>query len=235
MEVHYRAWFDDGLIQRFARKTPAEFFASETHFLERIGPDIRTVLDIGCASGRFLRVLDQYAPGCEYTGLDLVAENIELARREFPWAQFRVGNGVGLSLGSSFDLVNATGVMQAEPHWKELVDRMTAHSDRYVLFDVKLAAMPRDLADINRAFVNRNGHRLYCIVLSVKKFVDFLRSLRGISRAWVYGYETRPNAHTTMPPGAGTIVSAGVLLERGYATGGPALSIDLPGSIWEEA
>ena len=229
MDAHYRAWFDDQLVRRFARKTAADFFKSETYFLERIAPEIHSVLDVGCASGRLIRLLDEYSPGCRYIGVDLVSDNIELARRTFPQAAFFLGNALDMSLGRTFDLVNATGVLQAEPRWKELLERMIAHSHRYVLCDVKLSKHPEDIADLTRAYALHNGERLYFIVLSADRLLESVRALRGIERAWLYGYETFPNPNTTVLPDVGTLVSAGLLLQKGKtAAGEPDLKLEVP-------
>ena len=78
----------------------------------------------------------------------------------------------------------------------------------------------------------RNGERLYFVILSAARFLNGLRRLAGITRAWVFGYETSLNARTVAPKTFGPIASAGVLLKRGNPDGRPIeVSIEFPEAI----
>jgi SAM-dependent methyltransferase len=57
-------------------------------FLRGVGPG--TVLDVGCGTGNFLRLTDW--PVEDYTGLDVSAGMLDVARRNFPRADFRQGD-----------------------------------------------------------------------------------------------------------------------------------------------
>ena len=232
---HHRAWASSTCVNKFEGKAVEDFFRTETHFLDEIGPGLKSVLDIGCASGRFANLIACYTPSFEYTGADLVAEGVERARQNFPQHRFLVGNALDLELGSTFQLVNATGVVQHEPRFQELVERMVSWSSRYVLFDLKAAPISAHLVDWERSFVTIGDDRLYFVVLSYPRLLAWLRKMPGLATVRIYGYETKPNARTTVPPDLGPFASVGVLLELGDPQGDDVIvDTDVPDFLARE-
>jgi SAM-dependent methyltransferase len=222
----YRRWDDADAVERFAAKTAGDFFRTETHFLADAARDLESVLDIGCASGRFVELLAALGVHPAYTGIDISPEQIASARRLYPDADFHLGNALELAITGPFDLVNATGVMQHEPRFAELIARMVDWSRRYVLFDVKLSDLDEDIVDITRSHAGTPEHPLFFNILSARRLIERLRALPGIARFALYGYETPPNASTTIPAEMTRLVSAGVFLELGQ---GPAtVTTELP-------
>lgn len=222
----YRRWDDPDAVDRFAAKSASDFFRTETHFLGARARGLRSVLDIGCASGRFMELLSVLGAHAAYTGIDISAEQIASARRLYPDADFHLGNALELDIAGPFDLVNATGVMQHEPRFAELIARMIAWSARYVLFDVKLSDLDEDIVDITRSHAGTSEHPLFFNILSTRRLIERLQGQEGIVRAAIYGYETPPNASTTIPSEVTRLVSAGVFLEVGE---GPAtIETELP-------
>lgn len=222
----YRRWDDADAVDRFAAKQAEDFFRTETRFLAPIAGTLGSVLDVGCASGRFMELLASLGARPAYTGIDISPGQVASARALYPAATFHLGNALDLAIEGGFDLVNATGVMQHEPRFAALIARMIGWSRRFVLFDVKLSALDEDIVDIARAHAGTPENPLFFNVLSARRFLDRLRALEGIAAATVHGYVTAPNRSTTLPPEVTTLVSAGVLLERGE---GPVrLATELP-------
>lgn len=230
LDEHYQRWQEPDLVERFAAKGIGEFFRTETRFLDHHGTEVASVLDIGCASGRMLDLLRGYSPSVEYTGVDIAPENIERARQLYPEARFHLGNALEFSPVGTFSLVNATGVCQHEPRFEDLIRRMFAWSERYVLFDVKFAAIQRHLVDIDRSYCAVGSHRLYYVLLAWRPFLDFLLRLPGIAMIDIFGYETPPSAAAVFPAAVGRIVSAGVCLSRGEAAA-PEVRLRLPAAL----
>jgi SAM-dependent methyltransferase len=226
MRDFQRQWDDPELVAQFADKTAADFFRSETHFLDRISGDLTSVLDIGCASARFLDLLQSYGATPRYTGLDVSAASLSRARAAYPQAHFLEADALDCVLSESFTLVNATGVLQHEPRFETLIRRMLEWSERYVMFDVKLARIGEHLIDIERAYCGGRW-RLHYIVLAPATFLAMLQQLPEIRCLSVFGYPTAPNARTVLPDHIGPIVSAGVLIEKGHVYL-PEVSLDLP-------
>jgi SAM-dependent methyltransferase len=230
MRDQHRRWDEAEVIAQFAHKGVGDFFRSETRYLEEIAADIGSVLDVGCASGRFIELLRHYGVEPDFTGVDVSAASVAHACAAYPQARFIAGDALDLTLDATFDLVNATGVCQHEPRFETLIRRMVDWSARYVLFDVKLAPIDAHLIDIGRAYCGAPGNRLHYMVLAPRLFCAFLQGLGGIGHISIYGYETPLNARTVIPKGIGPIVSAGVLLEKGSEKEAD-LRLELPSAL----
>lgn len=217
MGTDYEYWAQHPLVDRFARKTKDDYFRSEVHFLRRLAGDLLSVLDVGCASGRLVQLLDSLGCRPAFTGIDVAKENIARARLHYPDQSFAVANAVEMDLGERFDLVNATGVFQHEPRFRELLENMVRHSRQYVLFDVKLAAIEDHLVDPSHAFSQLGERRIPFVVLAFPKFFALLDSIPNVETIEVFGYETPINGETVVPEGVTPWASAGVLLRKGPA------------------
>ena len=226
---HQRRWHHADAIAQFSGKSAADFFRSETHFLDSIATDITNVLDVGCATGRFIELLRHYGVDPAYTGIDITPASLVRARTLYPHARFIEADALDCEIDETFTLVNATGVCQHEPRFERLIERMLGWSSRYVLFDVKFAKRDRHLVDVDCAYCGTDD-RLYYIVLSPDRFFETLKRLPHIAAISAFGYETPTNARTIVPADIGPIVSAGILLEKGRSAQ-PALQIDLPKSL----
>ena len=213
-ETHYQRWFEDSIVNRFSKKSPPDFFMSEKYFVEKIIGTIASVLDIGCASGKYIEFLDIYKKNISYTGIDLVEEGIEQARLTYPNHKFIYGNAISVDINNTFDLVNAIGVFQHEPNYSKLLDRMIEKSNRYVLFDLKLANVNEPIVDLDVAFSGK-GKKTYFILLNFELFMDELTSIPGIQKIEVHGYRTATNRDTTIPFFIETVVSATFLISLG--------------------
>lgn len=222
----YSRWDDNDAVEHFAAKTASDFFETEIRFLDPIARNLSSVLDIGCASGRFAELLASLGVFPAYCGMDISSKQIASARELYPQADFHLGNALELTVDGVFDLVNATGVMQHEPRFSELIERMIAWSRRYVLFDVKLSTLEEDIIDKARASAGTPEHPLHFNILSTNRLLDRLEHLTKISRVEVFGYETIPNRNTTVPQEVSRLASAGVFLEIGNGPARP--HVDLP-------
>jgi len=223
MKEIYMNWQQPDSVQRFASKEVGDFFRSETFFLEKIGKKINSVLDVGCASGRFIELIRLYNKTCQYTGIDLVPESIEIGRQDYSDADFNVASGLDFETDKKFDLVNATGVFQHEPEFEVLLQRMIDWSRNYVLFDIKVATIDEHLVDIDRAYCESKNNRMYFNVLSWTLFREQILQLYGVEVATVLGYETKPNKFTSIPGNILPFASMGVLLKKGQ--GKPVLEV----------
>lgn len=217
MEEHYNRWAEEECIQSFNNKKIEEFFETETYFLQQIKSDIHAVLDIGCASGYFMNLLRKDIPEIDFTGLDIVPQSIENAKNKFPGGQFFLSNALEFNIDKTYNLVNATGVVQHEPQFKKLIQKMYALSNHYVLFDCKLAAIQENIVDINISYCGSVSNRMYYNIFNFSKLIDFLKTLPCLKTVKAFGYTTKLNDRTVVPEAAQPIVSAGVLLEKDSA------------------
>lgn len=85
----------------------------------------KDVLEIGCGSGYGGYLLNQMKPR-SYVGLDLMEEQVVLARRNYPDFQFILQDVVNLSHfpASSHDMIVIFGVLHHIPAWRNVLEEI---------------------------------------------------------------------------------------------------------------
>ncbi len=118
-DVEFRA------MQSFWRKWGQKYF--ELPLFQRMGLDIRgkDILEIGCGSGYGAFLLNQLNPK-SYIGLDLMEEQIKLAREKYPHYQFIVQDATDLSqfAEASKDVIVIFGVLHHITDWQKTIDEI---------------------------------------------------------------------------------------------------------------
>jgi ubiquinone/menaquinone biosynthesis C-methylase UbiE len=99
----------------------------ELSMFQRLGLDVKgkDVLEIGCGNGYGGYLLNQ--PGSKsYVGLDVMEEQIEIARRKYPQFNFIVQDATDLGqfANGSKDLVILFGVLHHIPEWRKVIDEI---------------------------------------------------------------------------------------------------------------
>ena len=99
----------------------------ELPVFQRLGLDARgkDVLEIGCGSGYGAYLLNRLQPK-SYVGLDVMEEQIGIARRNYPQFEFQVQDATDLSHfeDASRDLVIIFGVLHHIPAWRRTIDEI---------------------------------------------------------------------------------------------------------------
>jgi ubiquinone/menaquinone biosynthesis C-methylase UbiE len=85
----------------------------------------KDVLEIGCGNGYGGHLLNQLQPK-SYIGLDVMEEQIEIARRKYPQYQYIVQDATDLSqfANASKDVVIIFGVLHHIPEWRKALDEI---------------------------------------------------------------------------------------------------------------
>lgn len=93
----------------------------------RLGLDVRgkDVLEIGCGNGYGAFLLNQLQPR-SYVGLDVMEEQIEMARKRYPQYSFLVQDAADLGqfADASKDVVVIFGVLHHIPEWRKVIDEI---------------------------------------------------------------------------------------------------------------
>jgi ubiquinone/menaquinone biosynthesis C-methylase UbiE len=107
------------------RKWGQEHF--ELPMFQRLGLDVKDkdVLEIGCGNGYGAYLLNQLGPK-RYIGLDVMEEQIAIARTKYPHYQFIVQDATDLSqfANASKDVVIIFGVLHHIPAWRKVLDEI---------------------------------------------------------------------------------------------------------------
>jgi ubiquinone/menaquinone biosynthesis C-methylase UbiE len=113
-------------MQSLPRKLGQRFF--EMTMFRQMGLDLQNkdVLEIGCGSGYGAYLLNQLQPK-SYVGLDVMTEQLELARKNYPQFQFLIQDAEDLSQfeNESKDVVIIFGVLHHIPNWRKAIDEIT--------------------------------------------------------------------------------------------------------------
>lgn len=113
-------------MQSLPRKLGQRFF--EMSIFRQMGLDLQNkdVLEIGCGSGYGAYLLNQLEPK-SYIGLDVMEEQIKLARTKYPQYSFLLQDAADLSqfASASKDVVIIFGVLHHIPDWRKTIDEIT--------------------------------------------------------------------------------------------------------------
>jgi ubiquinone/menaquinone biosynthesis C-methylase UbiE len=112
-------------MQSMPRKWGQRWF--EMPIFRRMGLNLkgRDVLEIGCGSGYGAHLLNQLGPK-SYLGLDVMTEQLDLAKRNYPQFQFITQDAEDLSQfqNESKDVVVIFGVLHHIPNWRRTIDEI---------------------------------------------------------------------------------------------------------------
>jgi len=94
---------------------------------QRLGLDVKDkdVLEIGCGNGYGGYLLNQLGPK-SYVGLDVMEEQIAIARKNYPQFQYLVQDATNLSqfANASKYVVIIFGVLHHIPEWRKAIDEI---------------------------------------------------------------------------------------------------------------
>jgi len=105
--------------------------------LERIGSDVRTVLDLGCGDGTYTAEIARARPGLRVVGVDAAEEAIKEAKKRYPDVEFHIANALDLSTfpDEGFDLAIARGVLHHLSDPAKAITNLTRCASRVLIIE----------------------------------------------------------------------------------------------------
>jgi SAM-dependent methyltransferase len=112
-------------MQSLWRRWGHQYF--EMPMFQWLGLDVtdKDVLEIGCGNGFGAHLLNQLKPK-SYIGLDVMEEQVIIARQRYPQYQFLLQDATDLSQfgTASKDVVIIFGVLHHIPEWRKVIDEI---------------------------------------------------------------------------------------------------------------
>ena len=101
----------------------------------------KTVLDVGCGFGDVTWIIKKRAKNFTYTGVDIVPEFIEVAKKRYPQHKFLIGDYFAKPLDENFDIVLCSGALNSNVpdnmDWrKRAISAMWEHTKRALAFNM---------------------------------------------------------------------------------------------------
>jgi SAM-dependent methyltransferase len=219
-----QSWSQPGVLDFFKREraSKADVYPSEWFFLKDRLHEGMSVLDIGCAQGGFASVLGEHLNSFRYTGVDISAEMIEMARARHPQQRFLCcPEGDLTALGDErFDLVMVLGILHLHESWRQTLTTAWAHTGEALLFDLRETEGP-SLEDKETSWfgmdfsgdAEKAETRLPYIVLNAgDALAEAVRLTDGAARLSCYGYRHPPSRAARTP--LAQIMTSAYLAER---------------------
>lgn len=204
------SWSQENAVRYYSshRNSVSETYESERFFLSKYIHAGSSVLDVGCATGGFLHVFEEYEPTISYTGVDISPEMISQARKLHPGIRFDVADGDRLPFAdNSFNIVFISGALHMAPNWRDILAEAWRVTQDYFIFDVRLREKPPVIEDSTISYekIAFNGAWdkktiVPYIIVDVMSFVSELDRLRPAPAfRQLHGYFHPVSAMTVAP------------------------------------
>jgi hypothetical protein len=224
---NFDAWSIPNVVDFYVtdRSRAADLYPSEAAMLRPVAPLVRSVLDVGCATGGFAEAFAELNPAIEYVGVDTSSAMIARALETRRAGRFETVTGSSpLPFGDqSFDLVMSTGVLVHNPDYLEMIADMHRVSRRYVMLDMRLVSEPYsfDISHSSMVVGDRFGSqpeqpgtsRVPYVVANTADLFRALAALPAVCGVACHGYWGTPNSAVTLP--AAKVMFTGILLVKG--------------------
>lgn len=120
-------------------------------FWAQIDFNNKSVLDVGCGFGEFGKFLSKRYKNVDYTGIDIVPEFIEEAKKNLPALKFLVCDYLKDPINEKFDVVIASGILNSNvsnniDYRKKAILAMFGNTKKVFAFNM-LGAHPRPAGD----------------------------------------------------------------------------------------
>ncbi|MAF95450.1 MAG: class I SAM-dependent methyltransferase [Nitrospinaceae bacterium] len=210
-----------------------KLYPSEAWCLYRIIPDCRTVLDLGCGNGAMAKIIQQISSTIEYTGVDHQEKLMNEAKELFPPATFHAADLMDfISTCSHFDGVMSWSVIKSFQNWRELIGKMIFKAQKYVMFDIRVANVEKEIWDENVCWADYSGRKGPIIVLNYSIFKEGIMGFSDrLEKMEIAAYQSGFGKYVHFSGKEPEQFILSVVLKRKH---GRALNQNQPCSIYEQ-
>jgi len=186
--------------------------------LKKINFKNKKILDVGCATGGMYNILRSKFGLVDYTGVDVDARCIKIAKARYPKAKFFSTDIFDSKLKENFyDIVMLWGWSHMYPNWKELYSKLIKLSKKYIMFDnrIKLSGTTITDLDLSYQYYYKSKKRNYYIIHNLYELISFLQiSPLNIKNIYSYGYHMPGKTSAKLPISKSEVLIGSFLLEK---------------------
>ena len=207
-------WSNKDSVDAFKIKRENDYFLTEKHLFSKISYKFKSVLDVGCATGNLINLLSNYSKKLDYTGIDIVEEQIRIAKKQYSKFRFINSDLLQHNFRKKFDLVNATGLIQHSANYIDIIKKMINLSSKYVIFDIKISKLDKNFINLKDTYIKVGSNKIPYIIFSQNMFNEELKKIKNINKIYFYGYPTHINKNAKIPIEIKKVISVGYLIEK---------------------
>lgn len=138
---------------------------------------IESVMDIGCATGRFFRFFNTIFQGAHYRGFDISQVAIDHAKKLYPEAEFSLFDGDPSAVdGPSPDLLFCRDVLHHQPDPKEFLAQLYRTAGKYLILRVRTREVGPTVFDREQSCQYSYENWVPYIVFNTGELTDLLSS-----------------------------------------------------------
>lgn len=205
------------------RSKISDLYRSEKHFFVKVLPEIRSVLDLGCAAGGSLLFSRELNPTVGYTGVDISPELVLAAQNRFKTesnVEFLSYDGTKIpKVDSSVDFCFSFGVFHHLPDWKWMAGEFLRVSSRYSLFDLRVweeSSLINDRNSFQKIALGEEWDGKTVVPYNIQSFNEVFNFCSNLLvnkvSTKLFGYYSRPTSLAITP--AEKVLMLAVLFEK---------------------
>ena len=191
-------------LNKSIRAKYSDLEISKKKIFSKLNLNGKKILDVGCASGDFFKVLKKKYNKIDYHGIDLDKKCILSAKKKFgSSARFDTLDIFDKKLNNkSYDIIMVWNLFYMIPNWKNFLIRCADLSKKHVIFDNKLKFSGPTIVDLDLSYqyYHKSNQRNYYIVHNIHELLSFLQIHEvNLSNIYCYGYKLPGKTSARLP------------------------------------
>ena len=178
MDYPTARWGNDEIVNRFSGKCTSDYFDSERFLLQRAASFYKnhenfSFLDIGCATGNLIYLLNEIGLNAKYQGIDIEQKMIDIAKEKHKDGHFEcINTEYYLENSSMYDCIHCIGVLQHISDPYKVVKQILQKCSLFCVFDVKSWTRNEDIIDLRKSRCGTEKDNLLYNILSETKLEE---------------------------------------------------------------